>query len=76
MLNIRFWCGGWEEGPMENGNGILSTKRRFNMRGESKEWFKELVAAPMDWETMKGAMLLKYGTIDKEEVKAKHDLIK
>jgi hypothetical protein len=76
MLNVKFWCGGWEEGSMENGNGILNTKRRLNLKGKSKKWFKKLVAAPMDWETMKATMLLKYGTIDKKKVRAKLDLIK
>jgi hypothetical protein len=76
VLNLRFWCGGWEEGSMENGNGILSTKRMFNLKSKSKKWFKKLVATLVDWETMKATMLLKYGTIDKKEVKAKLDLIK
>jgi hypothetical protein len=39
-----FWCGGWEKGSMENGNGILNTERRFNLNCKSKEWFKKLVA--------------------------------
>ncbi len=49
---------------------------RLNLKGKSKEWFKNLIIAPTDWQTMEVAMLLKYGTIDKEEVKAKLDLIK
>jgi hypothetical protein len=46
------------------------------MKGKSKEWFKKLMVVPIDWWTMKVAMLLKYGTIDKEEVRAKLDMIK
>jgi hypothetical protein len=49
---------------------------RLNLKGKFKEWFKELMAVPIDWQTMKATMLLKYGTIDKEEIKAKLDLIK
>jgi len=33
---------------------------------KSKEWFKKLIATPMNRQAMKVAMLLKYGTIDKE----------
>jgi hypothetical protein len=34
------------------------------------------MATPTNWQTMKIAMLLKYGIINKEEVRAKLDLIK
>jgi hypothetical protein len=50
--------------------------RRLNLKGKSKEWFKNLTVARTDWWTMEATMLLKYGTIDKEEVRAKLDLIK
>jgi hypothetical protein len=46
------------------------------MKGKSKEWLKKLMVVPTDWWTMKATMLLKYGTVDKEEVRAKLDLIK
>jgi hypothetical protein len=49
---------------------------RLNIRGKSKERFKKLIATLMDWQALKAAMLLKYGTIDKKEVRAKLDLIK
>jgi hypothetical protein len=26
---------------------------KFNLKGKSKEWFKKLIVAPMDWQTMK-----------------------
>jgi hypothetical protein len=37
---------------------------RLNIRGKSKERFKKLIATLMDWQALKAAMLLKYGTID------------
>lgn len=50
---------------------------RFNLKGKAKELFKKLgVVAPSDWQAMKVTMLLKYGTIDKEKVRTKLDLIK
>lgn len=36
VLNLRFWCGGWEEGSKENGDGILSTNKQLNLKGKSK----------------------------------------
>jgi len=50
---------------------------RFNLKGKAKELFKKLgVVALSDWQAMKVTMLLKYGTIDKEKVRTKLDLIK
>ncbi len=46
------------------------------MRGKTNEWFKKFVTTLGDWPTMKIAMLLKYGIVDKEEVRAKLDQIK
>jgi hypothetical protein len=36
----------------------------LNLKGKSKEWFKKLTTIPIDWQTMKGAMLLKYGIMN------------
>jgi ATP-dependent exoDNAse (exonuclease V) beta subunit len=49
---------------------------KLNLRGKTKEWFKKFVTTLADWPTMKVAMLLKYGIVDKEEVRAKLDQIK
>jgi hypothetical protein len=49
---------------------------KLNLGGKSKEWFKKLIATPTNWQAMKVTMSLKYGTIDKKEVRAKLDLIK
>jgi len=32
VLSLKFWCGGWEEGLMENGDKILNMKKRYNMK--------------------------------------------
>jgi hypothetical protein len=37
---------------------------KLNLKGKSKEWLKKLTIIPTDWQTMKGAMLLKYGIVD------------
>jgi hypothetical protein len=49
---------------------------KLNSRGKSKEFYKKLAIAPIDWLAMKVVMLLKYGIMDKEEVWAKLDQIK
>jgi hypothetical protein len=49
---------------------------KLNLKGKSKELYKKLTIAPIDWSTMKVVMLLKCGTMDKEEVWAKLDQIK
>ncbi len=49
---------------------------KLNLRGKSKELYKKLAIAPIDQPTMKVVMLLKYSTMDKEEVWAKLDQIK
>jgi len=49
---------------------------RFNLKGKLKEWFKKMAIVPINWQTMKTTMLLKYETEDKEEIKVKLDLIK
>ncbi len=49
---------------------------RLNLQFKSKEWLKKLTFTPTDWQAMNATMLLKYGTIDKQEVEAKFDLIK
>jgi hypothetical protein len=49
---------------------------KLNVKGKSKEWFKILTTTPTNWQTMNGTMLLKYGIIDKEEIRSKLDLIK
>jgi hypothetical protein len=41
-----------------------------------KKWYNKLVTTPIDWPAMKVAMLLKYGTMDKDEIGAKLDQIK
>lgn len=46
---------------------------RLNLRNKSKEWFKKLVVALTNWQAMKVVMLLKYGIVDKEEIKVKLD---
>jgi hypothetical protein len=42
---------------------------KLNLRGNFKEWFKKLVATPITWQDMEATMLLKYVTIDKEEIR-------
>jgi hypothetical protein len=49
---------------------------RRNLRGKSKDLVKKLTATPMDWWAMKVTMMLKYSTIDKEDIRAKLDFIK
>jgi hypothetical protein len=49
---------------------------KLNLRGKSKELYKKLAISPIDWLALKVVMLLKYGTIDKEEVWAKLDQLK
>ncbi len=46
------------------------------MRGKSKDLVKKSMATPMDWQAMKVAMMLKYGIVDKEDIRAKLDFIK
>jgi hypothetical protein len=41
-----------------------------------KKWFKKLPITLADWQVVKANMLLKYGTIDKEEIRGKLDVIK
>jgi hypothetical protein len=48
---------------------------KLNLRGKAKEWFKKIATNPTNWPTMKAAMLLEYGIVDKEEVRAKLDQI-
>jgi len=49
---------------------------RLNIRGKSKDWYKKLATIPTDWLSMKATMLLKYGMVDKEDIKVKLDQIK
>jgi hypothetical protein len=49
---------------------------KLNLQGRSKDWYKKLATTLVDWSVMKVAMLLKYGTMDKEEIWAKLDQIK
>ncbi len=49
---------------------------RFNLQGKSKDWYKKLATVPTDWPSMKVAMLLKYGMVDKEYIQVKLDQIK
>jgi hypothetical protein len=41
---------------------------RLNLKRKFKEWYKKLGTTPVDYPTMKSAMILKYGMVDKEEV--------
>jgi hypothetical protein len=49
---------------------------KLNLKGKSKELYKKLAIAPINWPALKVVMFLKYGTIDKEEVWAKLDQLK
>lgn len=49
---------------------------RLNLKSKAKKWFKELHATHVDWWAMKVGMLLKYKTIDKEEIKVELDVFK
>lgn len=49
---------------------------RLNLKGKSKDSIKKLTVTPMYWQVVKVAMMLKYGTIDKEDIRAKLDFIK
>ncbi len=61
---------------MQNDEFKLFKIGKLKVKGKSKDWFKKLTVIPMDWQAMKVAMMLKYGTIDKEEIKDKLDFIK
>jgi hypothetical protein len=47
----------------------------LNLKGKFKEWYKKLGTIPIDYPTMKIAMILKYGMVDKEEVCVQLDQI-
>jgi hypothetical protein len=64
--NIHDWVEGLEITIEVRGIDELKLLKigKLNLKGKSKEWFKKLTTIPIDWQTMKGAMLLKYGKVD------------
>lgn len=75
FLNVHDWVKRLEMVAKVRGIDELKLFKidKFNLRGKSKEWFFVVL---MNYHAMKATMLLKYGTIDKEKVRANLDSIK
>jgi hypothetical protein len=49
---------------------------KLNLRGRAREWFRRLQPAPADWAELRTLILLKYGIVDNDDIRAKLDAIK
>jgi predicted aspartyl protease len=49
---------------------------KLNLRGRVREWLRRLQPAPADWSELRTAILLKYGNVDDDDIRAKLDAIK
>ncbi len=49
---------------------------RLNFQGKTKDWYRSLNSAPLDWQTLQIIMMEKYGVYDGEELKVKMDAIR
>jgi hypothetical protein len=49
---------------------------KFNLRGRAREWLRRLQLAPADWSELRTSILLKYGNVDDDDIRAKLDAIK
>ncbi|CAM6040901.1 unnamed protein product [Sphagnum compactum] len=49
---------------------------KLNLRGRAREWLRRLQPAPADWTELRTLILLKYGKVDDDDVRAKLDAIK
>jgi predicted aspartyl protease len=49
---------------------------KLNLRGRTKEWFRRLQPAPVDWTELRNLIVQKYGNIDADDIRMKLDAIK
>ncbi len=49
---------------------------KLNLRGPARERLRRLQPAPADWSELRTSILLKYGNVDDDDIKAKLDAIK
>jgi uncharacterized protein YutE (UPF0331/DUF86 family) len=49
---------------------------KLNLRGRTKEWFRRLQPAPVDWTKLRNLIVQKYGNIDADDIRMKLDAIK
>jgi len=42
---------------------------KLDMRGRTKEWFKRLQPAPVDWVELRALIVQKYGNVDADDIR-------
>jgi hypothetical protein len=49
---------------------------KLNLHGRAKEWFKKLNPPPTNWTILRTTIVQKFGDVDVDEIRVKHDVIK